>query len=39
MNDKDATHLSTIIDHVPNVFNYKMVEDGWLDDVAQSIMV
>lgn len=36
---KDATHLSTIIDHVPNVFNYKMVEDGWLDDVAQSIMV
>ena len=22
-----------------NVFNYAMVEDGWLDDIAKQIMV
>ncbi len=36
---KDTSHLATIIDHVPNVLNYKMVEDGWLDDIAQQIMI
>ena len=37
--ESDKSHLAPIIDKVPNVFNYAMVEDGWLDDIAKQIMV
>lgn len=37
--ERDSSHLKEIIAHVPNVLNYQMVEDGWLDDIAKGIMI